>query len=150
MDQVSSTTAPITFDDFLKVDIRVGRIVAVDPFPQARKPAFKLTIDFGPEIGTKRSSAQITVNHSPEDLVGSLVLAVVGCGLTLMASRDSWRHIEGRRDDPLNYARVEDDLGFVRWSALTGGAVLVVTVILLNLDRLSRLFDALRAMSELR
>jgi tRNA-binding protein len=77
MDQVSSITAPITFDDFLKVDIRVGRVVNVEPFPQARKPAFKLTVDFGPEIGIKRSSAQITVNHSPEDLVGSLVMAVV-------------------------------------------------------------------------
>ncbi len=77
MDQTSSTAALITFDDFLKVDIRVGRIVSVEPFPQARKPAFKLTIDFGPEIGTKRSSAQITVNHTPEELVGTLVLAVV-------------------------------------------------------------------------
>ncbi|HVK16412.1 MAG TPA: hypothetical protein VM533_05645 [Fimbriiglobus sp.] len=60
-------------------------------------------------------------------LVLSLVLAVVAFGLTLKASRDSWQHIESRRDDPLNYARVEDDLGFVRWSALTGAAVLVVT-----------------------
>jgi tRNA-binding protein len=77
MDQARSTAPPIAFDDFLKVDIRVGRIVAVDPFPQARKPAFKLTIDFGPEIGTKRSSAQITVNHTLNDLVGTLVLAVV-------------------------------------------------------------------------
>lgn len=77
MDQEYSISPQITFDDFLKVDIRVGRIVAVEPFPQARKPAFKLTIDFGPEIGTKRSSAQITVNHKPEDLVGTLVLAVV-------------------------------------------------------------------------
>ncbi len=69
--------AAITFDDFMRVDIRVGRIVAAEPFPQARKPAFKLTIDFGPEIGVKRSSAQITVNHSLDDLVGRQVLAVV-------------------------------------------------------------------------
>lgn len=67
----------ITFDDFLKVDIRAGTIVAAEPFPQARKPAFKLTIDFGPAIGTKRSSAQITVNHPLETLVGRQVLAVV-------------------------------------------------------------------------
>lgn len=77
MDQTHSIGPQITFDDFLKVDVRVGRIVAVEPFPQARKPAFKLKVDFGPEIGTKRSSAQITVNHTPEDLVGTLVLAVV-------------------------------------------------------------------------
>ncbi|MDQ4134721.1 MAG: tRNA-binding protein [Pseudomonadota bacterium] len=77
MDQARSITPQITFDDFLKVDVRVGRIVGVEPFPQARKPAFKLTIDFGPEIGTKRSSAQITVNHTAEELAGTLVLAVV-------------------------------------------------------------------------
>ena len=76
MDQPGAA-APITFDEFLKVDIRVGRIVAAEPFPQARKPAFKLTIDFGPEIGVKRSSAQITENHALEALVGRQVLAVV-------------------------------------------------------------------------
>ena len=74
----SNTSAgQIAFDDFLKVDIRVGRIVSAEAFPQAKKPAFKLTIDFGSEIGVKRSSAQITINHGMEDLVGSLVLAVV-------------------------------------------------------------------------
>jgi tRNA-binding protein len=67
----------ITFDDFLKVDVRVGRIVAAEAFPEARKPAFKLTIDFGPEIGVKKSSAQITRNHRLDDLPGRLVLAVV-------------------------------------------------------------------------
>ena len=66
----------IEFDDFLKVDMRVGRVVAADEFPEARKPAWKLTIDFGPESGTKRSSAQIT-NYAREELEGRLVVAVV-------------------------------------------------------------------------
>ena len=66
----------ITFDDFLKVDMRVGRVLSVEDFPEARKPAWKLTIDFGPELGTKRSSAQIT-NYPREELEGRLVVAVV-------------------------------------------------------------------------
>lgn len=69
--------AEISFDDFAAVEIRVGRIVRAEPFPQARKPALKLWIDFGAELGEKRSSAQITEHYSPEDLVGRQVLAVV-------------------------------------------------------------------------
>ena len=67
----------ITYEDFLKVDIRVGKVVEVEDFPEARKPAFKLTIDFGPEIGTKRSSAQLAGAHAKEELLGMLVCCVV-------------------------------------------------------------------------
>ena len=66
----------ITYDDFAKVDVRVGRIVAVDDFPQARKPAWKLRIDFGP-LGVKSSSAQLTQRYGKDDLMGMLVIAVV-------------------------------------------------------------------------
>jgi tRNA-binding protein len=74
---MASVAPQITFDDFMKVDIRIGQVVAAEAFPEARKPAYKLNIDFGPDIGVKRSSAQITVHYTLDELVGRKVAAVV-------------------------------------------------------------------------
>jgi len=71
------TPPEISFDDFLKIDIRTGTIVDAQPYPEARKPALKLWVDYGPEIGVKKSSAQITEHYMPQELIGKQVLAVV-------------------------------------------------------------------------
>ncbi len=74
---MTAPAALIGYDDFLKVDVRVGRVLEAEPFPEARKPAFKLKIDFGPDVGVKKSSAQITRHYTIEQLRGRLVAAVV-------------------------------------------------------------------------
>ena len=76
MDEHNDKQEQISIADFDKVDMRVGRVIACEPFPEARKPAYKLTIDFGP-LGVKRSSAQLTAHYTPDDLVGKLIIAVV-------------------------------------------------------------------------
>jgi tRNA-binding protein len=75
--RVKPVSDTISFDDFLKVDIRVGKVIAAEEFPEARKPAYKMQIDFGPDIGIKKTSAQITKHYTPETLIGRRVMAVI-------------------------------------------------------------------------
>jgi tRNA-binding protein len=102
-----SATATITFDDFLQVDARVGRIVEARPFPAARKPAYQLEIDFGPEIGRRRSSAQLTQRYEAADLVGKQVLAVINFPPRQIASFFSEVLVLGVPDKEGNVVLVE-------------------------------------------
>jgi tRNA-binding protein len=98
----------IDFDHFLQVDMRVGRVMAVDDFPEARRPAWKLTIDFGPEIGIKRSSAQVTT-YLREELLGTLVVAVVNFPPRQIGPFMSQVLVIGALDDELGVVLLRPD-----------------------------------------
>jgi tRNA-binding protein len=99
MTNMIATKPTIGYSDFDKIDIRVGRVTAVEDFPKARKASFKLTIDFGPDIGFRRSGAQITARYSKEDLVGKIVAAVVNFPPKRIADFESEVLVLGATDD---------------------------------------------------
>jgi tRNA-binding protein len=91
--------AEISWEDFAKVDVRVGRVVDAEPFPGARTPSIKLTVDFGPGLGTKNSSAQLTVHYGPEELIGRQVIAVVNFPPKRIAGFESEVLVLGVKDE---------------------------------------------------
>ncbi len=95
--------------DFGAVDIRVGTVLTAEPFPEARKPAIKLTIDFGPELGVKRSSAQITTHYNPEELIGRQVVAAVNLGTRRIAAFDSQVLVLGAVPQPSEVVLLKPD-----------------------------------------
>jgi tRNA-binding protein len=101
----------ITYDDFRKVDIRVGTIVAAEPYPEARKPAYKLTVDFGPAIGTRRTSAQITRHYTLDQLVGRQVAAVINFPKKQIGKFMSEVLVLGFPDDQGEVVMIQPSLG---------------------------------------
>lgn len=95
--------------DFGAVDMRVGTVLTAEPFPEARKPAIKLTIDFGPDLGVKRSSAQITTHYNPEELIGRQVVAAVNLGTRRIAGFDSQVLVLGAVPQPSEVVLLEPD-----------------------------------------
>lgn len=115
---MSEPKSIVTYADFEKLDIRAGRVVADEPFPAARKPAYKMTIDFGPDVGTKRSSAQITGLYTPDSLVGKVVVAVVNFAPKRIADFTSEALILGVADESGNVVLLSPD-----FAVPIGGAV---------------------------
>jgi len=114
----SFLNAPGTLEAFALIDVRVGTIVDARPFPEARKPAYKLTIDFGPQIGVKHSSAQITVHYTPEQLIGSQVIGVVNFPPKRIAGFLSEVLVLGLPDDRNEVVLVRPDLSIANGARL--------------------------------
>ena len=109
--QSEALSPEITYDDFRRVDIRVGTIVAAEPYPEARKPAFKLTVDFGPAIGTRRTSAQITRHYTLDQLVGRQVAAVINFPKKQIGKFMSEVLVLGFPDDQGEVVMIQPSLG---------------------------------------